>query len=67
VRARGGVGRWLCAAAFTALAACTHPPPSHALIVRHPERKCALVWFPSCAALLGPRANAAADADAGVE
>jgi hypothetical protein len=33
------------------LAACRQPPADHALVVRHPESKCALIAFSGCAAL----------------
>jgi hypothetical protein len=58
----------LCAAAFICTAACAAAPPNHALVVRHPERKCALIRFSGCA-LLFPEAQGApaADSDGGVE
>jgi len=52
----------LCALATAWACACAGPPPSHALIVRHPASKCALVNFSGCAVLLGQ-----AEADAGSE
>lgn len=52
------IGLALASACARALAGCTGPPPSHALVVRHPERKCALIMFPGCAALL-PEPHAA--------
>jgi hypothetical protein len=55
----------LAAAAMTA--ACAGPPPTHALVVRHPERKCALIKFSGCALLLPPAAESDPDADAGGE
>jgi hypothetical protein len=45
------------------LAACSGPAPTHALVVRHPERKCALIKFSGCALLLPP--DSESDADAG--
>ncbi len=54
------------AAALTCLAACTVRPPTHTLVVRNPEAKCALVMFAGCAALLGP-AEHEQDEDAGVD
>jgi hypothetical protein len=42
--------------------ACARPPPSHALIVRDPASKCALVMFSGCAVVLGQ-----SEADAGSE
>lgn len=58
-----------------ALGGCAAPPPNRALVVRHPELKCGLVWFSSCRALLGesqPRDavdedDAGTDDDAGAE
>jgi len=61
--------RALLGAALAGASACMPPPPSHALHVRNPERKCALIWFSGCTALLGAQAEggeAAADEDAGV-
>ena len=52
------------------LAACAGPPPSHALTVRHPELKCALIAFSGCGALVAPQPEQDAelgDEDAGVE
>jgi hypothetical protein len=54
------------------LGACVGPPPSHALTVRHPELKCALIAFSNCGAFM-PLADEpseeedAGDEDAGVE
>jgi hypothetical protein len=45
------------------MAACQGRPPTHALVVRHPERKCALIKFSGCALLLPPDP----DDDAGAE
>jgi hypothetical protein len=42
------VRRALAALALLAAAACTAAPPVHTLVVRHPERKCALVKFAFC-------------------
>lgn len=39
-------------AMLVALGACAGPPPSHALTVRHPELKCALIAFSGCGALV---------------
>ena len=52
------------AAALTALA-CSVRPPTHTLVVRNPQAKCALVMFAACAALLDP-AEHDQDEDAGV-
>jgi hypothetical protein len=61
--------RWSLGAALACACGCLPPPPSHALRVRHPERKCALIWFSGCSALLGERGDEAeqaeTDADAG--
>jgi hypothetical protein len=57
----------LCATAFICAAACVSPPPRHVLIVRHPERKCALIRFSGCALLLAHEQEPpAADADGGI-
>lgn len=58
-----------------ALGSCLGPPPSHALVVRNLEGKCALVAFSYCAALEPPEApepiegdeHARFDEDAGVD
>ena len=54
---------------LAALGACAGPAPTHALVVRHPELKCALIAFSGCAALVPEEAAEpiAADEDAGVE
>lgn len=53
------------------LGACAGPPPSHALTVRHPELKCALIAFSNCGAFARPPAadegDAEADEDAGTD
>lgn len=53
------------------LSACVGPPPSHALTVRHPELKCALIAFSGCGAFAPEPAadegDAEIDDDAGVE
>jgi hypothetical protein len=53
------------AAALTCLAACSVRPPTHTLVVRNPQAKCALVMFSGCAPLLGPGEHEQ-DEDAGV-
>jgi hypothetical protein len=57
------------ACAVFVLTACTVRPPSNALVVRQPERKCALVRFSFCKVLLASASEMAphADADAGAE
>jgi hypothetical protein len=60
MRVRRVVGRALaryaitaCALSACAITACVSgPPPTHALVVRHLERKCALIAFSGCAALM---------------
>jgi hypothetical protein len=60
------VARSALALAIAVLAlSCTTQPPMHALVVRHPERKCALIKFSGCALLLPPEADA--DADGGAD
>jgi hypothetical protein len=58
--------RWvaylLCASALSCAA-----PPVHALIVRHPEQKCALIAFSGCRTLLAESRAKDADDDAGAE
>lgn len=49
------------------LGACAGPPPSHALVVRHPELKCALIAFSSCGALMPAKDEPLAEEDAGDE
>ena len=55
------------------LSSCLGPPPSHALVVRNLEGKCALIAFSGCGALYGTEPeraagdDAAGDEDAGVE
>ena len=48
------------------LGSCLGPPPSHALVVRNLEAKCALIAFSGCAALYAPPERASDD-DAGTE
>jgi len=48
------------------LSACVGPPPSHALVVRHPELKCALIAFSGCSAFV-PNDEADEEGDAGVD
>ena len=45
-----------------ATSSCVGPPPSHALVVRHPELKCALIAFSGCGAF----GRTEPDEDAGV-
>jgi hypothetical protein len=47
--------------------ACAGPPPTHALIVRHPERKCALIAFSGCGAFVEAAQEPSPDEDAGVD
>lgn len=54
------------------LGSCLGPPPSHALVVRHPELKCALIAFSGCSAFTSEDApleleGSAGDEDAGVD
>jgi hypothetical protein len=51
--------------AVLGLSACAGPAPTHALVVRHPELKCALIAFSGCAALFPPEPEG--EEDAGVE
>ena len=53
--------------ALLSLGACAGPPPSHALVVRHPELKCALIAFSSCGALMPVAEEPLDEADAGDE
>ena len=57
----------LIAFAAPALGSCLGPPPSHALVVRHPERKCALIAFSGCGAFMSDDAPLEQDDDAGFE
>jgi len=54
----------LSAVLAVALGACVGPPPTHVLIVRHPESKCALIAFSGCAAFVTE--DELLDEDAGV-
>jgi hypothetical protein len=49
------------------LSACVGPPPSHALTVRHPELKCALVAFSNCGAFAPEPDEPIEEQDAGDE
>ncbi|HEX2679280.1 MAG TPA: hypothetical protein VHM19_21665 [Polyangiales bacterium] len=46
--------------------ACVGPPPSKALIVRHPETKCALISFSGCERPAPPAPADEDEEDAGV-
>ncbi len=46
------------------LSACMGPPPSHALTVRHPELKCALIAFSGCGAFAPVEESDTAEPDA---
>lgn len=48
------------------LGSCLGPPPSHALVVRNLESKCALIAFSGCGAFYPPPASADEE-DAGIE
>lgn len=48
------------------LGACAGPPPTHVLIVRHPELKCALIAFSRCGVTAGNMPQPEAEIDAGV-
>lgn len=52
--------------AAVGLVACAAPTPTHALVVRHPEGKCALIAFSGCSAFVEPEQQAQSD-DAGAE
>ena len=51
----------------TTLGACVGPPPSHALVVRHPELKCALIAFSGCRAFANEEHALELDEDAGTD
>jgi hypothetical protein len=59
--------RWALAVGLVTLAqSCNMPPPSHALIVRHPELKCGLFMIGDCRAYV-PQAQEEDEADAGID